>query len=410
MTMAVSSYVAGRWQDPAGDRVALLDATTSRPVAEIGTAPIDMVPVIDHARSVGGPALREMTFHERALAAQTAGPHSERPARRVLRAVHLDRRDPAGLARRRRRRHRGAVHLRQQGPPGTAQHHRAGRRTAEKLGRKAFRRPAHLHAATGDRPADQRLQLPGLGDAGEARSGVPGRGAHRRQARLPDVLPGAGRGRRDHRVRAASRGQPAAGGRRLPRAARPRSTSRTPSPSPDPRPPPRACEPTRRVLTGGVRFSSEADSLNFSVLGADVRPGQRRIRPVRAATGHRDDRQGRPEVHRDPPCPGPRADGGAGHRRGPGPHRRQGAGRQPGGQRTSPWARWSGLAQRDEVRRNLEARCRRGPDRRRRPGPVRPGGRRPAARRVPAADPAARARTPAAASRTTSRCSARSAP
>ena len=28
-----------------------------------------------------------------------------------------------------------------------------------------------------------------------------------------------------------------------------------------------------RVLTGGVRFSSEADSLNFSVLGADVAPG-----------------------------------------------------------------------------------------------------------------------------------------
>ncbi|HEY7815317.1 MAG TPA: phenylacetic acid degradation bifunctional protein PaaZ [Nakamurella sp.] len=75
MTMAVTSYVAGRWQDPAGDRVALLDATTSRPVAEIGTAPIDMVPVIDHARSVGGPALREMTFHERALALKQLATH-----------------------------------------------------------------------------------------------------------------------------------------------------------------------------------------------------------------------------------------------------------------------------------------------------------------------------------------------
>jgi oxepin-CoA hydrolase/3-oxo-5,6-dehydrosuberyl-CoA semialdehyde dehydrogenase len=65
--MAVASYVAGRWQDPAGDRAVLLNAATSQPVAEIGTAPIDMVPVIDHARSVGGAALREMTFHERAL-------------------------------------------------------------------------------------------------------------------------------------------------------------------------------------------------------------------------------------------------------------------------------------------------------------------------------------------------------
>ena len=67
MTISVASYVAGRWRAPAGDRVALLDASTSAPVAEIGSAPIDMVPVIDHARSVGGPALRELTFHERAL-------------------------------------------------------------------------------------------------------------------------------------------------------------------------------------------------------------------------------------------------------------------------------------------------------------------------------------------------------
>jgi oxepin-CoA hydrolase/3-oxo-5,6-dehydrosuberyl-CoA semialdehyde dehydrogenase len=67
VTIAVTSYVAGRWQDPIGDRATLLDAATSEPVAEIGTAPIDLVPVIDHARSVGGPALRELTFHERAL-------------------------------------------------------------------------------------------------------------------------------------------------------------------------------------------------------------------------------------------------------------------------------------------------------------------------------------------------------
>ena len=75
MTMAVASYVAGRWREPAGDLVALLDAATSEPVAEIGTAPIDMVPVIDHARSVGGPALRELTFHERALALKQLALH-----------------------------------------------------------------------------------------------------------------------------------------------------------------------------------------------------------------------------------------------------------------------------------------------------------------------------------------------
>ena len=75
MTIAVASYVAGRWQDPAGDRVSLLDATTAQAIAEIGTAPIDLAPVIDHARSVGGPALRAMTFHERALALKQLALH-----------------------------------------------------------------------------------------------------------------------------------------------------------------------------------------------------------------------------------------------------------------------------------------------------------------------------------------------
>ena len=75
MTITVGGYVAGGWRYPAGDRTALLDATTGRPVAEIGTDPIDLAPVIDHARSVGGPALRELTFHQRALALKALALH-----------------------------------------------------------------------------------------------------------------------------------------------------------------------------------------------------------------------------------------------------------------------------------------------------------------------------------------------
>ncbi len=67
MTMMVGSYVCGRWLEPAGDRLALLNASTSEPVAEIGTAPIEMAAVLNHARAIGGPALRELTFHQRAL-------------------------------------------------------------------------------------------------------------------------------------------------------------------------------------------------------------------------------------------------------------------------------------------------------------------------------------------------------
>jgi oxepin-CoA hydrolase/3-oxo-5,6-dehydrosuberyl-CoA semialdehyde dehydrogenase len=65
--MTVRSYVAGHFKGPGGGSVDLLDASTSEPVATIGTDEIDMVPVLDHARSVGGPALRELPFHERAL-------------------------------------------------------------------------------------------------------------------------------------------------------------------------------------------------------------------------------------------------------------------------------------------------------------------------------------------------------
>ncbi len=75
MTMVVDSYAAGRWVAPAGPTTALLDAATAEPVAVVGTEPIDLVPVLDHARSVGGPALRELPFHERAMALKRLAMH-----------------------------------------------------------------------------------------------------------------------------------------------------------------------------------------------------------------------------------------------------------------------------------------------------------------------------------------------
>src|SRR5664279_5741941 len=73
--MLVESYVAGHWQGPAGNRTELLNAATAEPVAVIGTDPTDLIPVLDHARSVGGPALREMPFHERALVLKALAAH-----------------------------------------------------------------------------------------------------------------------------------------------------------------------------------------------------------------------------------------------------------------------------------------------------------------------------------------------
>ncbi|MDT0164987.1 phenylacetic acid degradation bifunctional protein PaaZ [Actinotalea sp. AC32] len=73
--MTVRSYVAGRWQAPSGPTAPLLHAATSEQVAVVGTDPIDLAPVLDHARSVGGPALRALTFHERALALKNLALH-----------------------------------------------------------------------------------------------------------------------------------------------------------------------------------------------------------------------------------------------------------------------------------------------------------------------------------------------
>jgi oxepin-CoA hydrolase / 3-oxo-5,6-dehydrosuberyl-CoA semialdehyde dehydrogenase len=64
--MNVQSYVRGIWQSGSGPGVAMRDATTGEVVATASSAGIDFAAVLAHARDVGGPALRELTFHQRA--------------------------------------------------------------------------------------------------------------------------------------------------------------------------------------------------------------------------------------------------------------------------------------------------------------------------------------------------------
>ena len=71
----VRSYVAGRWVEPTGPTVPILDASTSEPVARIATTTADAGAAADFARQVGGPALRELGFHERALILKQLGAH-----------------------------------------------------------------------------------------------------------------------------------------------------------------------------------------------------------------------------------------------------------------------------------------------------------------------------------------------
>ena len=66
--MQLQSFVQGAWHASQQDGVALRDATTGEVIARASSAGIDFPAVLDYARSVGGPALRELTFHERAAA------------------------------------------------------------------------------------------------------------------------------------------------------------------------------------------------------------------------------------------------------------------------------------------------------------------------------------------------------
>jgi len=63
----LESYLAGRWHSPSGATDILRDAATGEPVASIGTGGVDVPTAVAHGRGIGGPAVRELTFHERAL-------------------------------------------------------------------------------------------------------------------------------------------------------------------------------------------------------------------------------------------------------------------------------------------------------------------------------------------------------
>lgn len=77
----VQSFAAGRWIAPGPDARPIEDAVTGQVFARAGRAP-DAEAMLDHARRVGGPALRAMTFHDRARMLKALALHlrEHRPA------------------------------------------------------------------------------------------------------------------------------------------------------------------------------------------------------------------------------------------------------------------------------------------------------------------------------------------
>ena len=62
----LESYVAGRWYAAPDDGSPIADAVTGETVVRVSSTGLDVTAMLGHARSVGGPALRELTFHQRA--------------------------------------------------------------------------------------------------------------------------------------------------------------------------------------------------------------------------------------------------------------------------------------------------------------------------------------------------------
>ena len=63
----LESYARGEWVRGAGSGTPLVHAVTGDTIAEASSEGLDFAGMAEYARTVGGPALRRMTFHQRAL-------------------------------------------------------------------------------------------------------------------------------------------------------------------------------------------------------------------------------------------------------------------------------------------------------------------------------------------------------
>ena len=70
---SLRSYVSGAWTEPADEGRPVLDAVTGEEVTRVSSAGIDFGAALEYGRATGGPALRELTFHQRAALLKSLG-------------------------------------------------------------------------------------------------------------------------------------------------------------------------------------------------------------------------------------------------------------------------------------------------------------------------------------------------
>lgn len=71
--MGLRNYVHASWVEPDAEGAPLFDAVTGEQITTISSDGIDMRAVLEHGRGVGGPALRKLSFHQRAALLKSVG-------------------------------------------------------------------------------------------------------------------------------------------------------------------------------------------------------------------------------------------------------------------------------------------------------------------------------------------------
>ena len=74
-TTVLRSHVLGDWHTSTDEGRPLHDAVTGEEIARISSAGLDFGAALDYGRTTGGPALRELTFHQRAALLKALGGH-----------------------------------------------------------------------------------------------------------------------------------------------------------------------------------------------------------------------------------------------------------------------------------------------------------------------------------------------
>ena len=64
--LTLMNYAQGEWVEGTGKTTELFHAVTGERIGEAGSGGLDFKAMAEYARTVGGPAMRRLTFHQRA--------------------------------------------------------------------------------------------------------------------------------------------------------------------------------------------------------------------------------------------------------------------------------------------------------------------------------------------------------